>query len=198
MALAKRTDLATQLQISGSAENDRLDQALAIATAMIERYCKRSIEYVDGDVTETFDGCGVSLLLKAWPVTTLTSVTFAGDYDFAGADAYTENTEFVCDYARGELLRLPRGYTWPGGWHVIQVVYRGGYNGLAENPVFGVEFPPGNIQQACLLQAVEAYQRRNEPGVKVAWSGEGVSAGSVPAIGVLPSVKGLLAGELRL
>lgn len=198
--LAKLADLKARLNIaSGDTSQDSLLTGLVTGVgALIERYCGRGIEYT-ALVVETFDGGVFELQLGRLPIVGTPTVKISHNYDFAGAAALTLNVEFRPVAARGLLVRLPVGTRWPDGRDNIQVTYNAGYYDPATEPgPAGASPVPAHIQEAVLLQATDLYNRRSEPGYKVVWNVENISAGYAPAVELLPVVKELLRGERRI
>lgn len=202
--LAKLADLKVRLDTpSGSAQDAALTAALTGAGAMIAAWCDRVLEYAAADIVEDLDcdGDAWDLRLRCWPVVDVPSapsVVESATRDFAGAAALEEDRDYRLARTRGLLTRLPIGRRWTAGLGTVRVTYRGGYVDPAAAPVSGVAYVPAGIQEACLLQAVELYRRRGEPGYKVvAGMAEGISAGYAPPVELLPAVKELLRGERR-
>ncbi len=68
---------------------------------------------------------GVSILyLRHWPIVTVTQVKEAMFKAFGDATALVEDTDFMVDYERGELIRM--GF-WLKGGLTVQLTYTGGY-----------------------------------------------------------------------
>ena len=205
MPLAKLTELKSRLEISGSASDTVLGQALADAQALIDSYCRRELLYVAADSTELFDGDTFDLRLKRWPIAgysggslTLPVVKMAWDYDWTAATALVENEGYRVRWTRGMIEYLPHMVRWPSGIQHIQVVYRGGYNDPAATAITGVAVVPAHIQQACLIQAAECFQRMKEPGYKaVAGMTQGMSSGSAPDMELVRAARNLLVNERR-
>lgn len=201
--LAKLADLKVRLDTpSGSAQDAALTAALTGAGAMIAAWCDRVIEYDAADITEYLspDGDAWDLQLRCWPVVDVVApvVKESASYDFAGTAALIEYVDYYIARSRGVVTRLPFGRRWTAGRRTVRVTYRGGYLDPAAAPVSGVSYVPANIQEACLLQAIELYRRRGEPGYKmVVGMAEGISAGYAPPVELLPAVKELLRMERR-
>jgi len=200
--LATLTQLKTWLSIDDLGEDDRLTAALQTASEMIGNYCRRTIEYVDADLTEQFDGGVSELLTQAWPIVSVASVKYSEICDFENAAAETADSDYRVVTSRGRIVRLPLGTTWTAGVECWQVVYRGGYwppDELGEKPI-GVPDLPDKFVKACLLQAAELRNRMTEPGYKIV---EGLAGGAgnigyAPDMELVKSAKDLLIGERRV
>jgi len=198
--LAKLADLKTWLDVESSAEDELLTLCLQTAGAAIERYCQRTLDYVDADLTEYFDGGVSELLVKAWPIVSVISVKYASDYDFENADALTEDTDYRIIHARGRIVRLPLGLKWTEAVQCWQLVYRGGYADPITDPLpDGVSYVASHIQHACVLQAAHLRKRHRDLGA----TSEGLAGGAgnigyQAEVDLLKHVKKLLAGERRV
>lgn len=113
---------------------------ITAASAAIETYCGR--EFTSTVRTEDYDGDGDKyLLLRAWPLTSVTSITITEDdgttYSIAAADL-TLNEEVGEIRVKSVLTTSDFAY-FPSGYQNISVVYTGGYATI-----------PADIQQACV------------------------------------------------
>lgn len=201
--LARLADLKVRLDTpSGSAQDAALTAALTGAGALIAAWCDRTIEYAATDLVEDLDCDGETwdLLLRCWPVVDVPAapvVRESASREFGGA-ALSEGRDYYLARRRGVLTRLPIGRRWTRGRGTVRITYRGGYLDPAAQAVTGVAPVPAHIQEACLLQAVELYRRRGDPGYKVvAGMPEGISAGYAPPVELLPAARELLRGERR-
>ena len=197
--LAVLSDLRTQLNISGTDEDARLTTALNTATAMLEQHCRRRLEYVAADQTETYDGGDGTIYLLRWPVTTIVSVKEDLDGDFASVDALVSGTDYRLIADRGRLLRLPSGLAWLCGDRSVQVIYRGGWADPNSAAPSGTSHPPQHVQSACLLQAAECYKRRSDPGYKAAeGAAGGIQFGYSPDMKLVEAAEAVIASERRV
>jgi len=149
MSLTSASEYKTYAGISGSTYDSRLATLVSAAEAFVARYCGRTFE--SATYTHTFDGSGNDTLqLRAWPVTSITSVTEI--YIDGTTEAYDSDT-YRFDSASGvlsrvftgkgrwlgvpaseftrwgstEYQRFGSGYVFPQGYQNIRVVYVGGY-----------------------------------------------------------------------
>jgi hypothetical protein len=198
VSLASLAAYKRRLGVTSSDEDTLLGELLDAASRAVERYCRRTIEYAAADITELFDGGDWDLQLQAWPVTAMTSVKIAWNYDFGGVVAEVADVGFRLNAPRGRITRLPDGARWPCGPQIIQAVYRGGYLGPDAAPVAGVSVSPGHMQEATLLHAVAIRQRQRDPGaagINLTGIGGGISFGR--DLELVEAAKGLLVGERR-
>jgi len=205
--LSKATDLTTRLGADTQAL-PLLLQALVGAGAMIGTHCRRVLEYAAANIVAYFDGDSWDLRLNCYPVYVpstglpadgLLVVKEASDYGFAGATALVADIDYRVNLARGILTRLPDGARWMPGVQTVQVSWRGGYCDPATSPApTGVSYVPAHIQEACLIQAVELYKRRLQPGEVLGGNmAGGLSITSMAATDLLPSVERILRAEVR-
>lgn len=183
MAIITTAQFKTYRSISASTWDTLLGVLITAAQAKIERYCDRIFD--PGNQTETFDGNDSdTLLLKAIPVTSITSVTITGD---SGTTSTLASTAYRVNALTGELFRLGAtsgrfptdayGATystaefgiapcWPIGFQNVTVVYVGGYSTM-----------PTDLQLA-MYQYVDAIFSpiENGAGVDPTMSGETLGA----------------------
>lgn len=202
MALAALNELKRRLgRDTGDASEDALlGEVLAGATAMIERWCLREIEYVDADVTQYHCGGYGTLFMRRFPVTSVVSVKESLEYDWDDESELVADEDYRLKSERGELVRLPFGAAWLGGPDSVRTIYRGGYLGPDAAPVAGVSVAPPHIQEAVLQQGAELFKRRKDLGA-YSTGLTGINAGSMvfySGFDLLPGVKTLLVGERRL
>lgn len=198
--IAKLADLKTRLGIAGSAQDNTLTQILKDVGAMFDTHCNRTLLYSASDETEYFDGDVGELLLRRWPIVSITSVKEDDDQDWANATALTLNSDYRRHDPRGRLIRLPDDTRWLAGPNTVQVIYKGGYNDPAEAAIAGVSYVPERIQQAALLQAQFGWERRNQMS-QASTSPVGGAGGVVSTqseYGMLRQVREMLASERRL
>lgn len=158
------TDLKTALNISGTAEDDRLNLAIAQAEAAILRACGRS-SFLTASYAEKHDGCGHSALwLRHTPITAITSVVDV-------TDTTTSTTllasEYTYDAATGELWMYgSRMHDTPelsssnfsGRRRAVVVSYTGGYANQAA--------VPADLQAAAMRIAnATYYEHKQDPSI---------------------------------
>ena len=198
MPLALLSDLKPRLDIEASdtSHDTLLTALLAGVSVLFDQQYERELLYEDADVTEQLDGGRRDLPLKRWPITSIASVKESATYDWASATALTADVDYVKIAERGILTRLPEGTRWLDGRRVVQVVYCGGWLDPAD--LGTLAYVPAHIQEACLMQAVEFWNRKDAPGYKVVVGmAAGMTSGYAPAIELLPIVKQLMARERR-
>jgi hypothetical protein len=149
VALTSTAAYKTDRGIAGTDYDTVIGNALGKAEARVKRYLGRDLE--EDTYTHTFDGPGSDrLLLKEWPVTSITSVSLV---DSAGSLTVLESSAYVLDAGVGILTRTGYGSsawieniehpytnrpTWPGEAQSIRVVYVAGYSTTPDDLVEAV------------------------------------------------------------
>lgn len=154
-----------------------LTELIAAASNAIEDWCNRSFALASR--TEVFDGDNDrELLLKAFPVVTLTSVTIT---DADGTATVVPLADLVRRDAIGELefVRSPMGLwnRFAAGQQNVAVVYTGGFDPI-----------PAAVRQATVEMAIHLYARStrdmNVSGERIgsySYTARGISdAGEIP------------------
>lgn len=198
--LAKLADLKLRLDITDTSQDSLLTGLLTSVGTLLNAYTSRTLEYAGAPTVEYFDGDGFDLRLRAFPLSTSASLAVRvadGASDFA-TPADEDAELYAVNRARGVLTRLPRGARWPDGVQNLRVTYTGGYTDPGGASVSGLAAVPTHVQEAALLQAVELYNRRKEPGYKTVWASGEQNAGYAPDVQLLTIVKQMLAEELRI
>lgn len=130
-ALCTLQNLKDYLGVTSSTYDTQLEFAINHATRMILDYIDRNI--LSASYTEYLDGHGKTFIqLANYPLTaTPTQVNVDGNREFAAANDYVIDTNFMEDRANGILYSVTSpGYdtsVWPVGRQNIKVVYTAGY-----------------------------------------------------------------------
>ncbi|WP_338683942.1 mobile element protein [Streptomyces acidiscabies] len=158
--LADPDDLAVWLGVP--ADDPKLLQALGSASSRFRSAVRHHVSYVAGDTT-VLDGNGKeSILLKAAPVTEVTSVKLDG-----ATLAYRSDYEWSED---GFLRRV--GCRWPDRLRCIEIVWSHGFQTI-----------PDDIDEVIIDQARTQYTVR--PGLtSMTVGGQSVGFGAQASIGV--------------
>lgn len=134
IAVVDLTTVKEALEISGGTYDAILNGMINRASGIIERYTGRG--WVSAARTEVYQGNDTyKITLRAWPVSAITSVSYASNSDFSNptwqalnARDYTLQSVAASDAG---ILFLNSGF--PRGVNNFQVVYTGGYT-LATMP----------------------------------------------------------------
>lgn len=144
------------LNISPATTADDAAIALLVTAVSrrIEQWLRRPVEVAAR--TDLFDvRCGhTRYQLAAYPVTTLTSVKVATDYDFAGATAKVVGEDFTIDSEAGIVEQL---VSWQAGSRVLQIVHTSGL--AADTAAVLANYP--DLADAAEKQICEEWTRRN-------------------------------------
>lgn len=148
-----RVQAALDIPSTDTAQDARLSLLITAVSRRIEQWLNRGVEVAAR--TDLFDVLEdqYRYQLTAYPVTTLTSVKVATDYDFASATAKTVGTDFTIDTTAGIVEQLT---SWSGGSRVLQIVHT---SGLAANTAAVLSDHP-DLAYAAEAQIVEEWTRR--------------------------------------
>jgi hypothetical protein len=136
MSLISLADYKTKKGITGEEDDVKNQLFLDQASAFIEKYCDRtfaSTTYTD----EEYDGTQTqTLILKQWPVTSVTSVQYRDDI-YSDSDFSTLDSQY---YFRDED---------PGTIRRIDGVFEEGIHNWRVTYVAGYATIPDDLQEAC-------------------------------------------------
>jgi len=197
--LCTLTDIKTRLGIDvvDETSDDLLTAIIAGFTAFAERYCGRGLILPAEAVTESYTGLAEFIGLRRYPVSEITSVKEAFDWDFANAAALVADVDYRL-VGNGEKGLLYRAYgRWLSVPDAIQVVYRGGYVAAGEEAEEGETAMPADLREAAIQQCTFIYKRKDDIGLS-AISFQGGSANMFSALDLLPLVRQTLDGYRRV
>ena len=117
MAAVTLTQMRNHLRIVGTQDDADLTLFAERATRAAEKITGRRFEQTG--VVEKHAGGGTALMLRAWPVISVTAVTENGT-------TLTAGTGYVVDEAAGIVYRAPDGATWAPGPVAVQVTITAG------------------------------------------------------------------------
>lgn len=193
-------DLTTAARVKallGLASNDTVDNTalgalISSVSRRIERHLHRELQS-GVERTEVFD-CWPDtdlLLVEAYPIASIASVTKAEDQDWAEGTGLVEGTGYVLHAAEGRLYRPNNSSAiaveWPRGVQSMRVVYTGGI--AADTDAFVAAEP--DIAHACESQVVEEWRRRTGMAATTR-TVQGTTATHEGAVRLLPLVQEIL------
>lgn len=157
LTTSARVKVVLGIDASDTTEDTWIASAIQSVSQRIQLYIDRPIETTSR--TEEYDvhsGRQSTIFLRAYPVTSITSIKNSQLWDFASATAMTEDDDFHVDEENGavhfavELAEGPKA---------LQVVYTGGLAAdtaavIANHPV---------LAQAADLQVAAMFRRRSTP-----------------------------------
>ena len=156
--------------ISSTTEDTRTSVIIASVSAFVKNYCGRTfIDYTTVNKTEYIDGTGKSsFFLNEFPVLEApvinTSLNAQQDQTLL-----VEGTDFYVEYNTGEIVHALSCF--PGGFHSVQVVYKGGDVDIEED-----------LKLACLdlvtYYLKEQYKPKQSTGSSIS---ENFSSGELPS-----------------
>lgn len=152
MALTTLSSVKSYLGITGSDEDTLLNTFITQATAVINKYCLRTLEAAA--YTEYYEGNGrPELVLRQYPINSLTSIHVdddgyyaQGSGAFGSGDLLTEGVDYTYRSGSGIVYRI--GSVWPArtfksgsdlvgqripGYGNIKVIYNGGYSTVPDD-----------------------------------------------------------------
>lgn len=141
LAIITTANYKTWKSIAVTTWDALLDILIPAAQARAERFCGRTFDY--GTFTEKYDADGDEvILLKSWPVTSITSITHrdtglvaAADYTFVPLTGETRLLNAVRgrfpadDYGQIEHAQFGVSPNFGEGFKALTVVYIAGYGG---------------------------------------------------------------------
>lgn len=141
--MADLLDLSTYKAYEGivDSNNDtKLTNIISGVSDLVKAHLDRTlIDYYSSDIVETFDiSTGQSsVMLKEWPVNTITSVEERQAYNEAYVAITTAAYQYYLDSDTDSVVRTATNgvlKNFPIGPQAVKVTYSGGYNGAANIP----------------------------------------------------------------
>ncbi len=164
------------LGVSGSDDDTLIDELIDAASEAIERYCGR--EFNEESRTEYYDGGADHVVLRARPVSTVTSLHDDPGRDF-GARSLVDPSRYAVDELAG-IVELDGGRFGKGRLSV-KVVYTGGFAAV-----------PDDVSRACAILVAHWYNRAKQGSEGVASEGMGPYAARYDSTQWPQEVLGLL------
>lgn len=168
--------------------------------ARFDQHLERTL--LRGTHTELVDGGGRFLLLRSWPIESVTSVHWSPEHTW-DATTLIDPANYVLHADRGRLSWVG-DLPWYVGLRVFRVVYIGGYVAAGVTPSDGQTAMPEDIRRAFALQLNYEWRNRNEMG-RQQQSAQGVTiqAGNPTAVllrgtTLLPEVEATLQPYRRI
>lgn len=191
MKLTTVAKVKLMLGMTSTSNDVALNDLVTAVSARIESEMGRSVQTMER--TEYRDTILHSRLIEltAWPISSVASVHYDPDGDFADSSLLTQGNEFSLpeNGDRGEIqLRIGVG-DWPSA---IKVVYTGGM--AATTNAFIDAYP--DVAHAVVEQVSFQWQQRNQIGLD-AVSVQGSSISRFAPMKLLPSVKEVIRRHRR-
>ncbi len=157
-------ELKADLGITDTADDDKINAAIAAASRQIDRYCGQRF-YVDADVSDrVFWADGGDLELDAG-ISTLTGLVVKADYDGDGVyeTTLTANTDFLVLPSNAADLIPVQPYTslrfgLPSGMAAPRSY---GYPGVQITAKWGWPAVPDDVCKAACLQAAQLFKAKD-------------------------------------
>ncbi len=159
----------TKRPAGDTSDDDRITSAIEYVTSAIKSWCHRDVLYNPSSatsVTEFLDGNGqAELVLREWPILSVTSVHESADRAYDAGDLLVEDTDFLAYDEEGMLLKLPDGPgasiltggvagEWTPGARTIKVVYVPGYTAI-----------PTPLKLVCLQETTKLVNQARAKGL---------------------------------
>jgi hypothetical protein len=177
--------------LSWTKDDTELAKMVTRVSMMVEQFLGRTVQATGSDLTEV---CTVNqwesfYKVKAWPISSITSVKYARDQlDWSKIDALTEGTTYWSENARGIIMLYTEVKYDPG---YVQVIYQGGM--AADADAFVAAYP--DIELAVLTQLTYQWQRRTSPAGSKTIGDGGINFDT--GLRLLPAVQELLAPHMQ-
>lgn len=147
VALVSTANVKTFLGITGSTEDTIIDALVNSMSVAIAKYCGR--DFVSAAATEYYDGTDApSLVLKRYPIITLTSLNIDGARLFGSSTDVDVSANVIVDNNSGIITLWNLYDKFPCGRRNVKVVYTAGYATI-----------PADLQHAAKLAVQFTYKR---------------------------------------
>jgi hypothetical protein len=156
--------------------------------------CSRTLLYASG-IEELFDGGKQWLLVKAFPIDSVTTIHLDEDQEWT-ADTLLDTDDYRVNKPRGRIVYGIGEYYWPTGFQSVRVVYSGGLiksDGSAAPNADGEEIEA--LKRAMRIQGNFEWRNRQSLGVQ-SIGAQGVNV-TLAKAELLPDVKEILNGLRR-
>ena len=191
-------DLTTRAKVKerldlGSTDGDQdslIEQVITAVSLAVERYCDREFYSESRTEYHHVDTRDQAVSLRAYPITSITSIKNDADWDWTNTTAETA-TNYDHDDASGLVYFL---VNLEKGKRALQVVYTGGIETAAADVVSN--YP--DLADIVTTQAAYEVKRRDAQG---AWSvnlSQGGGVMNTDAVRLLPGVKERLSSYRRI
>jgi len=150
-------------------------QIIAGVEAIFNSYTQRTLIAPAADTTEYYTGCSKKLLLKNYPLISITSITEASRYDFDDQTALVADSGYrlIGGGKNGIIYRMYQN--WLGIEDSIEIVYRAGYAAAGVELGDNEAALPADIKEAAIEQTCFIFKRKDDIGL----SSVGFNGGSV-------------------
>jgi hypothetical protein len=113
--------------------------------------------------TEYLDGGSEYLLLKRFPVESVTSVHVSADQTWDATTLWASDT-YVVNNLRGRIIRNVARTAWSEGAQNIRVIYAGGYVAAGDIAAAGQYAAPEGLRLAFIMQCSFLWRNRADLG----------------------------------
>ena len=132
LSLVTKEEYKSYVGINSTNSDDVIDAIIPKVSNYVKTYCRRTfIDYVDDyKVEATNAGYGSAIVLKEYPLLSVSSVDYSEDY----GQTYTslvEFTDYIVDLEEGNIVSLSDDF--PKVLNGYQITYTAGYEELPED-----------------------------------------------------------------
>jgi hypothetical protein len=131
MAIVTLAEVKAILGITTAASDTRLQLVIDMVAAAMENECDRVFDSATYTEYYNHEGGHNMLVLRQWPLVTLTSVNVDTSYAWGSGTALTLSDAVTTDTTNGIVYR--RGAFWTYGTRHIKVVYTAGYSTIPQD-----------------------------------------------------------------
>lgn len=185
--LTTKANVKEYLSITGTSDDDFIDNLIARASEAIENYCKR--KFNSETLTEYYDGKGSNrIVLDRRPVISITSIHDDTDREYgsatlvAASDYVLYEDRGIVEYDASERTFTSTKAYFADGQKNVKVVYVAGYSTI-----------PTDVEQACIMLVALLYNRGEQraDGIKTEAQAGTYNVAYVGTL-MIPEIKQLL------
>lgn len=174
------------MEIGDTSQDQIIDDIIRGIANLFENYCNRIFILNTSDATEYYDGGVNVIIVKRYPIVSITSVTESTDYDWDNETALTANDGYRSTNDKGIIHRLASDFYC--GRDIVRIVYTGGYVAPGCDVGSGETALPDDLREAAIKQARYELKRKDDLGLS-AVSAMGTNITKYAEDDLLPIVK---------
>ena len=167
--LTTRDIVKAELHLTNATHDAVIDRIIDTVSLAIAGYCKRSFRGVSmlerqADKVEYPRVLGDKLILRVYPIESISEVRQAADRDFTDPDSIVDSGDYVIDDEREDAIVNLDG-SWFTGKRMVRVTYTGGfYTGVSASMPSGAIPIPADLAGAATRQVIHEFKHREQFG----------------------------------